>query len=263
MTPTETNTQLVITAPEPVTLTPPDLSAIVARYNTDIAPLLAFRIETNAQYVTANQLWSKAKDYCADVEALCEPEKKRRNKLHKDWTSLEKALLDPGTRVSKHMGDEILRYKQEQDRIQREREERERLAEVEKRRIEQAAIDAEHARVMAEREAAKKDLDPWEVEDETPAPVAVVLPPVAPVRMPSTVPVVAGGPRVADTPWKARITDPVALLKWVLEKPEERIAEYVEFRMPRLNTKCGEFGTKISSVIPGVVAEKDQILKRG
>jgi len=263
MTATETNQTLVITAPEPVTLTPPDLSVIVARYNADIAPLLAFKITDNAQYVAANNLWTKAKDYCADVATLCGPEKKRRHKLHKDWTTLESALLDPGDRVASHMGAEIKRYKDEQDRIQREREERERREEAERQRVIQAAAEAERQRIMAEREAAKKDLDPWEIEEEAPLPPVPVPVAVAPVRMPSSVPVVAGGPRFADTPWKARVTDPVALLKWILEKPEERIEDYIELKMPKLNRKAAEFGKDLSGVIPGTESFKDQTLKRG
>ncbi len=133
----------------------------------------------------------------------------------------------------------------------------------------EAEANAERERLIAERREAIARICEWDVDDdyqaslpEVPEPVAVVLPEAAPVRLPSSIPVVMGGPRLVDKPMVCRITDPVALLRWIIEKPEERLLNCIEFKSAWLNRKAVELGPDMERVIPGTEAVREQGLRR-
>ena len=182
---------------------------------------------------------------------------------HKALTSLREQLKAPAVQIATHIGNEILRYRREEERLRAEEERRLLEAAEAQRRAEQAALDAERQRIIAERQAALDAIPEWEREDTEPIPepVAVVLPPPGPVRLASSVPQVIGGPKLADKPWACVIDDPVAVLRWILEKPEERMG-FVEFNMPKFNQKSRELGADLGRVIPGTRAVREVTLKR-
>ncbi len=268
MTPTQT--QLIVNAPLPVTVAPPDTAALVTQYTTEILPLASYKVETPEQYIQAKLDWQKAKTWATSIEKLFEDACDTANKAHKALTSLRARLKAPAEAIAGHLGLEIRHFEDEQERKRRAEEARlqaiENARREEERRILQAEADRKYAMEEQARQAKLATLEPWELLDdaitqETPPPVIVTAPEAAPVRLASSVPVVYGGPSTVDKPWAARVTDPVALLKWILENPEGRM-EYIEFKMPELNKKAREHGALLKQIIPGVEAFRDKTLKR-
>ena len=260
MTPVQT--LMIIENPEPITLSVPETTELVRQYNEEILPLATYRIETAEQYVQANKLWDQAKNFCKSVEKLFKDEKQKRFAAHRQITTIESQMLAPGKLISDHFGNEIIRYNNEQERKRREEEARRQREEEAKARAEQARLQAIADAERAAAEAAAADKDPW--DDDVPVipePVKIELQAPAPVRLQSTVPQAIGGPRMVDKPWACKIVDPVALLTWVLEKPDERLV-YVEFSTVELNRKCRELGADTGRIIPGVEAVREQTLKR-
>ena len=267
MTPVQT--QLIINSPAPVMVQAPDTQALVKTYTEEILPLSKYKIETAEQFIQANLDWNKAKQFSAQIDELFDKPCKLAYQAHKALTSLRESLKAPAVQIAGHVGGEILRYGDEQKRLRKAEEAR--LQAIEDARVKaeqqalQAIADAERARAEAERAAAVADLQPWEVDEETlpvvPERVVIQVAPAAPVRLASNVPQVLGGPRMVDKPWSAVVTDPVALLKWIIEAPEERLI-YVEFCGPQLNRKAKELGADLERIIPGVKAEREQTLKR-
>lgn len=261
--------QLIVNAPAPVTVQAPDTKELERSYAAEILPLAKYTIETPEQYVQGNLDWQKAKAFSARIDELFEQPVKLAHQAHKALTTLRASLKAPADQIAAHVGAELVRYRNEQERIRAEAEARER-ARIEEERQRQiaeaeAAAEAERQRLIAERQAALEATPEWEREEEPPPipeTVAVVLPPPPePVRLPSTVPQVIGGPRMVDKPWECVIDDPVALLKWVLEKPEDRLI-YVQWDTAKLNAKARELGADLGKVIPGARAHRGQTLKR-
>lgn len=266
--------QLIVNAPAPVTVAPPDTTALVAQYTTEILPMSKYTISTSEQYIQGKIDWSKARDFSTAIERLFKDAKNTAHKAHKAITTLEAQLKAPADQIAAHVGGEILRFEAEQTRLRRIEEarlqaEENARVEAERKRL-QAVADAERAQAEAARVAAIGDLEPWEIDEETeaalpvvPAQVIVATPEAAPVRLVSNLPMVMGGPRTVDKPWSAVVTDPVALLKWVLEdETGTRIATYIQFSYPALNSKAKEFGADLKLVIPGVEGRREQTLKR-
>ena len=263
-TPAQTiQSALIVNAPAPVTVKSPDTAALVKTYTEEILPLESYTISNAAEYVQAKRHWETAKNFSVSIETLFKEACETAHKAHKALTNLRSQLKAPADNIVDKIGKEILRFEAEENRKRAEEERR--LAQIarEKWEAEQAAIRAEQQRIEAERITALAAIPAWEREEETEAELLPILPPPPPpVRLESTIPQVVGGPRTVDKPWEAKVTDPVALLTWVLEKPEDRIPVYIEFRMPALHSKAREFGKDISRVIPGVTAERNQTLKR-
>lgn len=269
--------ELVVNPPNAVSVAAPDTVALVEKYNTVILPLWrryqGQKITSAEDYVQWNRDWDVFKSFSSDIEKLFESPCKEAYDAHRALTGMRAYIQSFPNQGAKIVGDEVLRYQAEQERIriENERAEQARQAAEHARQVREAeaAAEAERQRQLAKRQAAIESIPEWELDESTIPPVpevaVVALAPAPPpvVRLPSTVPIVFGGPRVADKPWAARITDPVALLKWVLESPEERIAQYVSFNMPELNKKCREHEKRVTSVIPGIEAVREQILKRG
>lgn len=267
--------ELVIAAPASITVAAPPTEALVREFNTQILPswrkYLGQTIQSPEDYVQWNRDWSVFRKFSADIENLFEDACKEAHEAHKALTGMRALIKSYPDQGAKMIGDEVIRFQQEAERqrLAAERAEQARQAAEHARQVREAeaAAEAERQRLAAERAAAEADIPEWEIDDATlpPAPevvTAIVVPPPAPVRLPSTVPVVMGGPRLTDKPYEAVITDPVALLKWVLENPEERIPLAIDWRMTFFNKKCVEHETRIGSVIPGVEAHRGVILKR-
>ncbi len=268
--------QLIVNAPPPTVVQAPDTTALVAQYTAEILPLSKYSITTPEQYVQGKIDWGKAKAFSSAIENLFKEAKSTAYKAHKAITSLESQLKAPADQIAAHVGGEILRFEAEQARIRREEEARlqaEENARVEAERARlQAIADSERAEAEAARLKALKemgDLEPWEIDEATeaalpqvPAPVIIATPEAAPVRLASSLPMVLGGPRTVDTPFKAVVTDPVALLKWVLAEPDTRIPLYIQFNATMLNSKARELGSDLIRTIPGVEGRREQTLKR-
>lgn len=266
------NAALIVNAPEPVTVIPPDTTALMRTYEAEIMPLASYTITNNAEYIQGNLDWQKAKQFAATMDALFEQPCKLAYQAHKSLTSLRESLKSPAVQIASHIGNELLRYKAEEDRKRREEEariaaEEEARREAERKRL-QALADLERMKAEEERLALLESTPEWERDDDfeaslPPVPEAVVveLPPAAPVSVPSTVPQVMGGPKVVDKPWECIVDDPVGVLRWIIENPQDRLM-YVSLNMTELNKKCRELEDQISTVIPGTRAVRGQILKR-
>jgi hypothetical protein len=268
--------QLIVNAPADVTVSAPDTTALVAQYTTEILPMSKYTISTPEQYVQGKLDWSKAKAFSAGIETLFKEAKSTAYKAHKAITSLEAQLKAPADQIAAHVGNEILKFEAEQSRLRRIEEARlqaEENARVEAERVRlQAIADAERMKAEEARAAALSemgDLEPWEIDDKmeaalpvVPDRVIVATPEAAPVRLVSNLPLVMGGPRTVDKPWTCVIKFPEALLLWILEKPEERIQEYVIFNYPALNAKARELGSDLGKVVSGCVSVREQTLKR-
>ena len=262
MTPTQAT--LIVNAPEPVTVQAPDTTELIKTYTDVIMPMEAYTISNADEYIQAKKHWETAKTFSVSIETLFKDACKKAYDAHKALTSLREQLKGPADKIGKKIGAEIMRYEDAKEAERRAEEARHQAEEDAKWRAEQAAAEAERQRLIAERQKAVEALDPWDVpeEAEAPIPAPVVLPPPPPVRLESLVPTVIGGSRTVDKPWEARFTDEVATLKWVLEKPEERIRLAIDWRMAFFNGKAREFGKDLSRVIPGVEGFKDKTLKR-
>lgn len=268
--------ELVVAAPAAVTVAAPATETLVKDFNTLILPLWrkyqGQTIQSPEDYVIWNKDWSTLREFSANIDKLFETPCAEAYNAHRALTGMRGGIKAYPDQAAKIVGDEIMRYSEEAERkrlaAQRAEEARQAAEHARLVREAEAAAQAERDRLAAERAAAIAEIPEWEIDEATlpsepeTVTVAPVIPPPAPVRLPSTVPVVMGGPKLTDKPYEAVITDPVALLKWVLENPDERIPLYVSFNMPALNRKCVEHETRIYSVIPGVEAHRGQILKR-
>lgn len=268
--------ELVVAAPAPITVAAPSTEVLVQEFNTQILPLwrkyLGQTIQSPEDYVQWNRDWSIFRNYSADIEKLFEDSCKEAHDAHKALTSMRALIKSYPDQGAKMIGDEVIRFQQEAERqrLAAERAEQARQAALwaEAKRQSELAAEAERQKLAEARAAAIADIPEWEIDEATLPPepdtvaVAPFIPPPAPVRLPSTVPVVMGGPKLTDKPYEAVITDPVALLKWVLENPEERISTTIVWNMTWLNSKCREHETRIGAVIAGVEAHRGQILKR-
>ena len=263
---------LIIQAPDPVVVQAPDMTALAAQYTAEIEPLAKYTINSPGEYIQGTQDWNKAKAFSKAIDNLFAEPCDLAHKAHKALTNLRSQLKAPADAIAKHVGDELMRFDAEEKRKRREEEARLQAIEDQRRREEQARLqaeaEAERQRIIAANAAAEAAIPDWERDEDTeislqpvPEPVVVELPPAAPVRIASTVPQVLGGPRIVDKPWSCEITDPVALLKWVLEDPGTRMI-YVEFNQPALNDKARQLGADLGKVIPGTTGKREQTLKR-
>lgn len=271
------STELIVQAPTPITVQAPDVTELVTRYNAVILPLWrkyqSTTIATADDYVQWNADWQTFTKFSSEIEALFEAPCKEAYDAHRTLTGMRGYIKSFPDQGAAYIGAELMRFKKDQERLRVLEEQRLQAAEAERQELErrrlQAIADAERAQAEAARQAALKNIDPWEVDEETlpvvPEPVIVELPPPAPVRLPSSVPNIAGGPRMVDKPWECVIDDPVAVLKWVLEEPDTRISRFVFFNMARpsgFHGKASELGEDISKTIPGTRAVRGTTLKR-
>jgi hypothetical protein len=216
----------------------------------EIDSLVTFRVSDDPSYVTAKRHFSAVSDYISAVEGRFKEPKSAAHKVHKFITSMENFFLGSATLVKSNLNTQILSYERKKDEERRAEEAR--LA-----RLAKEKADREAAEALAKYEAEIGDLMPWETPE--PPPPTTIAPAPEPIRLPSTVPVVAGGPTTKNLPWAARITDPVAVLKWILENPADRLC-YVEFRMPMFNLKSRELKSDMAAIIPGTEAFQGQTL---
>lgn len=275
--------ELVVAAPAPITVAAPSTEVLVQEFNTQILPLwrkyLGQTIQSSDDYVQWNQDWSKLRDFSTNIDKLFEQPCKEAYDAHRALTGMRGLIKSYPDQAAKSVGDEVIRYQQEAEcqRLAAERAEQARRSAAHAQQVQEAeaAAQAERDRLTAERAAAIADIPEWEIDEAALPPepdtvaVAPFIPPPAPVRLPSTVPVVFGGPKLTDKPYAAVITDQVALLKWVLENPEERVSLVIDWRMTWLNRKCVEHETRVTAIIPGIEARRGgssefgQTLKKG
>jgi hypothetical protein len=236
----------------PVTVTAPDTTEIERAYQTTLSPIQNFTVTSDDDYVLAKQYFTQAKGFISSVEDRFREAKSAANKAHKAITTLEGSLIQPGKQIAARMQSEILRWEDvkkaearaEQARLQREQEEQARIAR------EAALKSAEEARL-----AALDDLAPWEIEDakavieQTEAAIPEP-PPMVPVHVVPNIPVVFGGPTTRAKPWAAEVFDFPALVKAAAANPA--LLEFLEPKMPTLNTKARELGADLENVVPGV-----------
>lgn len=243
------STQLVVTKLEPTTVAAPDTTAIVKTFTEEIQPLANFVVATADDYILAKQYWTKAKNYCATIEALFKQPKSFAFQAHRAISTLEGQLKAPGDQIAEHFSREILRYETEQDRLRRAAEARL-----------QREADEERARRQAELEAAKEDLAPWEQEIQATAIAAVQE--VQTIRLPSNLPIVAGGPRTKNTPLTAEVFDLDAL--WEAAYKNKDFREFFVVNQTALNDKAREFDGEalMEQVVPGVRAVRRKTLSR-
>lgn len=246
------STQLVVTKLEPATVAAPDTTAIVKTFTEEIQPLANFVVATADDYILAKQYWTKAKNYCATIEALFKQPKSFAFQAHRAISTLEGQLKAPGDQIAEHFSREILRYETEQDRLRRAAEARLQREADEERARRQAELEAAL-------EAAKEDLAPW--EQETPA-TAVAVQEVQTIRLPSNLPIVAGGPRTKNTPLTAEVFDLDAL--WEAACKNKDFREFFVVNQTALNDKAREFDGEalMEQVVPGVRAVRRKTLSR-
>lgn len=254
--------ELVITPLQAVTVSPPETTELVTTLTQSLLPLKDYRITSNADYVAANTHWQLARTYLETVDAKFKAAKQAAFAAHRAITSLEGEFKAPAEALLRHLDGEILTWKKQLEKVRLEKEAqiaREQAVNAERERAENERTAAEE---RARREAELADLPPWE-QAEAP-PIVVEVKPVAvvkPVRLPSAVPIVMGGPRSRKKPMKARIDDPIQTLKWILENPIDRLSG-IQFHMPWWNDKAVELGYDIGKVIPGVSAYQDETLTK-
>jgi len=253
-------TSLVVQAPAPVMVAPPDVTELVTRYNEVILPLWRKYQDRNItspeEYTQWNLDWVIFTRFAAEIDTLFEAPCAEAFNAHRTLTGMRGYIKSFPDQGAAYIGAELIRWRKEQERL--------RIAEEKRlQALENARLEAERQRLQAEADLkhaeAVKDLDPWEIDDPPPV---IEIQTAAPVRLPSSVSQILGGPRMVDKPWACRVTDPVALLKWVLELPDERLI-YISWNLVELNRKARELGSEVSRVIDGVTAVKEQTLKRG
>lgn len=264
------NQLAVLTAPEAVTVAPPNIAALVGEYGREILPISVFKVTDASTFVEANQYWTKSKDFVARITSAFADSKALAHKAHKAITTLEKQLIDPAQRVADHMRDEIIRYQKEQDRIRIEAEQaefRRRQAAAEAERQQQIALALEQQRLEAERRKSEEELQaPWLTEPvKAPEPVemAIPLPPpvvVEPVRFLSTVPQVIGGGTLRNKPWEAEVIDFDKFFEAAYH--DRNLRQYFVVDQPALNRKARELGKDLEKSFPGVRGKQDQTLAR-
>jgi hypothetical protein len=254
-----------------LTVNPPDVTALVIDYNTKIRPLASYRVASNDDYVVAKKHWADAKQWVELVKTELNPACALAYSVHQAFTGLRAALMEPGEAVMEHMGGQVLAWeakveaerKAEEARIQREADAR--------HRAEVARIEAENQRLL-DIATASSDC-PWEdddeLSDELVSAVEMVLspPPPEPIRLPSALPTVIGGPRSKDNPLSAECFDFHALIiecgKRLSQDPKDMsLVEFLEFAQVNGNRKARELGPDLEKVVPGVRAVRERTLAR-
>ncbi len=256
--------------PAETTVKPPNALGFFEKYQQRVAPLQAYRVVDNATYVVAGQAYAAVRDYIDEVTAAFKGPKSDSHKAWKGICALEGMFVDPAAGVADSLSIQLLAWKRKLD-DERVAEER-RLQEIERQRLQREADERaeqeREARRLAEIDAAAEVM-PW---DEPVEPVAVELPPVVTisidvpmVRLPSTVPYIAGGPSTRKKPWAGRCVDfRLALIEAAkrAEAGDVSMLQLFAVAEVRLNQLAREHQSALSEVFPGFEAFQEETLAR-
>lgn len=264
----ETVTDVTAVMP-PTTVSTPDTADLAPR-RVQMEQLIVFRVVDDASYIEANQHFTAVSDYLEAVTSKFSEAAAAANKAHKFITGLRGLFLKPAEAAKQNLTAQLLAYRQKKEaerraeelRLQREEEERQRK------------IREEQERIAAEQRAAQQaELMPWEEPEEIPAPPPPPPVEVPVVRLPSTVPLVGGGPSARKKPWAAAFKQSdketntpdgrIAFLLWVVANPTDRLG-YIDWESvaSKLRPKAAELQGEMENVIPGTYAFQGETLAR-
>ncbi len=257
--------------PAETTVKPPNALGFFEKYQARVAPLQAYRVVDNASFVVAGQAYTEVRNYIDEVTAAFKGPKSDSHKAWKGICALEGMFVDPAAGVADNLSNQLLAWKRKLD-DERVAEER-RLQEIERRRLQQEADERAELqrkeRFAAEIEAAAEVM-PWEeveaealsVVEPPPEPVVVYVPAV---RLPSTVPYIAGGPSTRKKPWAGRVTDFKALVIEAArraERGDDSMLQILQVDAVRLNQLAKDHGLSLGEVYPGTEGYQDEVLAR-
>lgn len=274
------HTPIVAGAPASVTITTPNADDLEQQSQLAISRATGFCVIDNASYIEAGERFNAVVGFINSVtEAFKEPKALAYN-AHRSISALESRLLNPAAIAKDHLATQLFAYRKrleaariaEEQRIQREQQ----ALALAIREREQASLDAEVAyRQKLIDEAYAKSQDealPWEQDDlDDPVTVERVIlpePEIAPVRLPSSVPVQAGGPVVRKKPFAGRIVD---FRKLVIEAGKRAEAGddslinsgVLQVNVVKLNDLAREHQFLLKDVFPGTEAFQEETLVRG
>jgi hypothetical protein len=264
--PTQLGVELVVSALAPVTISAPDTKELVTKYNNEIRPLATYVVRSNEDYLEAQKAWMQAREWHDTVATELDPACDLAFRTHRALTGFRGMLQAPAVQVIEHMDQQIKAWsrKVEQERLAEEAR-LQREADEQHRRDVEAAEAA--AKAQRELDAAMDDLfgdDEAPEEPETQVEV-YIPPPPEPIRIPSSLPVMVGGPKLADLPWTAvleNFDDLVLAAAERLKNGDRSLMEFIAFDEVAANKKAREIGADLHLVIPGVKSHRPQTLKR-
>ncbi len=271
-----TESAVLAAIPQPATITAPDAPKFLQKYQAQVAPMGRFQVTDTASDIRCQDAYNVVAGFIADVTAAFKPAKSAAYTAHKAITALEAMFTGPAELVKANLANQHLSWARrcnelriaEEQRLKREAEAKAEAQREALRRQLQAEADAAHAREVAR----VADLPPWEQpEADLPAEAPAVLfdfpePDIPEIRLPSTVPVVAGGPSTRNLPWKCQLNDFKAMVIWIgkqCEAGDDRFLECLLPNMVRLNQLSRDHTTALKEIIPGVEAVREQTLARG
>ncbi len=267
-------TELAISeaAPAPVMVRPPDAQELLKRYYTEVNTWAGFQVTDNTSYVEAATGYTAVGNYIDNVESQFQEPCAIAHRAWKAMTDLRGMFKAPAELIKSSLAAQQLAFKARKDAERRAEEDR-----LRRQAEEQARRDREAQRLQLEQEQAaerqrqlaeQEELPPWE-QSEVPetAPVALESIPeieVAPVRLPSMVPSVAGvGTRLK--PWAGRCNDFTKLVIWLGKQAEEgdtRFLDVIALNSVRLNQLARDHTTALAEILPGCEAVQEEGLAR-
>ena len=253
-------TGAMVAAAKPVTVAPPDTKDLDLQ-RVSIDQLIVFRVTDDASYVEASRKFQDVSAYLDAVNDTFKDPVQSANKVHKFLTRMRSFFLSPGEQAKANLNGQIFAWKAKKDAERRAEEDR--LRREQERLLAEQRAEAERiaAEEKARYEAALAELMPWETESVLPPPEPdpYIAPEPVAIRLPSNLPAIQDGPTFRNKPWQARVVDPVAFLRWIIEAPADRLG-YIDFRLPALNSKAREHQGNLGKVIPGVEGFQEQTL---
>ncbi len=268
--PTELAVQAAL--PELVLAQPPDVKELMRRYYLEVGTWAGFQVSDDATYVKAAQGFTEVGAYLDSVENMFDKPCGIAHRAWKAMTDLRGMFKNPAELIKSNLAAQQLSWKArkdaerraEEDRLRREAEDKARRDREAQRRQLEEEQEAERQRQLT----LQEELPPWE-QEEVPeaAPVTLESIPaieVAEVRLPSTVPAVAG---VASRrlPWAAQVTDFKALVIWIGKQASEGDDRWLSVLLPdmvKLNQMSKEHTTALKEILPGVEAFQGEGLAR-
>jgi hypothetical protein len=202
----------------------------------------ALVVENKSDFKSAATHLAGVKALIAKIEEWFAPHKKRLQNALDELRADERAMIDPLVAAEKSGKDTCnawVRKEREREAQEKARRQREADAAEERRRLDAAAameLEASRTNNVQLRDMAERLIE-------------------QPVRSAPMMPVESRVPKVSGvtmtTKWKARVTDKMALLKFVVAHPE--YLHCVDENLPALNKLASSF--KNTLAIDGVVAE--------
>lgn len=199
---------------EPVTLVVPETKTFASRGEEMIAAARAFKVDSDEKFQSGADLCRTFAALISEIDATFGPTTKKAFEAHRALTGLTKAMKAAPQEADRIIRAEMLRHRQEQDKIRREEEERirrEAVKATEDRRLEQASI----AEASGHADLAEAILD------------APITAPVVHVPRPE-----AAGFSVRKG-WGYRVSEPGAIKREFLMPDEKAISAVVKSLGPQ------------------------------